>query len=1429
MRSTNERVRRGAAALLTQLAGTPTTQADAERAAETISRPLTLGRYTQADHRAAAYAVLGGVRCGPGNGWAASAVLLAALLKMAGKETQEAAVDALFAAMGAHVSVVAAPENAGNSACDAALEAFAAAAQKGLALPDRSALVRQAWAESVGESLWALDAVPAPMEPLVVALAHGAEKAAAAPLASGGLLGAHVGLALALQFAPAGVDVAALAQHATRDAKSLVLWDKAVHKCVRRAECVWLLRCVQALFARGCDDRRAAEAVLWVVCRSSTATLATVRAGLRALAEMSAADAPRLWRMLAQALPAEMDRGAPAMPTLVEWADVLRAALAGADAAVLADAALTSHHAQVVSVGGTSVWIAAAQRAGIDPAELWHAHSHALTDAAMDAFDTEAGAALASDLVLIGGNGAAQRLLAQASEDIDPAALREIDAEAIAVWRTPAGQLYYDPAATTEARKPARKGEDDWAEQLQRERDRRNNAPRKLSPAEQQLVAKRQREEDAMRARVERADRGLRRGLALVRAVVRGSGSVAAANMLLLTRIVAEHAIGGGAAAAELAGGAIADALLALGTCADGLAVAMRAPLAMGLLRARGFAVPAAWAQESLELLAARVLFSLQSASSQAPLAPAGFNYVLPFMQATADAGGWGVAPTDPPQHDEYAQADPAAEQLALVVAVLAQHAKLGFDEAMPRREMLALLVQLMSAHPALLAAGRDCLVGLAEAMEGTDTAAERDALIAGLSSADSAVRGACLAALDFADMTDAPFCAAVWVNGGGRGSENPALEDNAELADSLWADNSMDAAPELATVLVPFLRNGAAEVRACAARAIGRAVAAQADAPEYAGVIDRTLQALQAAYREWLISLEPDYDEFGIVVPGTQHRADIAFARVAVADALGHIAALLTSPAQAQALVRFLVDGGVLGERDELVRARMLDAGARAVESHAEWAAALMPLLERELAARDRGTAAHDHIREGVVVLLGRLAQHLPESESARVEAAADRLLAALETPSEPVQSAVSQCLAPLARRLRDEKLAAAVEQVMAAALTAERYAARRGGAFGLAGLVKGRGLAALKKFSVVDRLRAASDDRKDARGREGALFAYETLAATLGRLFEPYAIQFVPSLLALFGDPSVDVRSAAQDTARAIMGGISGHGVKLLLPAALRALDDDQWRTKKGSVEMLGAMAYCAPKQLSVALPSVVPRIVEVLTDTHAQVADAARRALVRFGEVIHNPEIQHAVPTLLAALDDPAAKTDAALRALLFTAFVHYIDAPSLALVVPILQRGMRARAAATKRNAAQIIGSMATLTDPADLAPYLSALVPQLRFVLVDPVPETRATAAKALGSLVRRLREERFPTLVADLVAVLKSDASGVDRAGAAQGLSEVLAGVGIARLEGLLPEISANCGSARAPVREGFMMLLVYLPTTFADDFQPFLPSVLPA
>jgi HEAT repeat protein len=119
------------------------------------------------------------------------------------------------------------------------------------------------------------------------------------------------------------------------------------------------------------------------------------------------------------------------------------------------------------------------------------------------------------------------------------------------------------------------------------------------------------------------------------------------------------------------------------------------------------------------------------------------------------------------------------------------------------------------------------------------------------------------------------------------------------------------------------------------------------------------------------------------------------------------------------------------------------------------------------------------------------------------------------------------------------------------------------------------------------------------------------------------------------------------------------------------------------------------------------------------------------------------------------------------------------------------------------------------------------VPMVHVVLVDPVPEARATAAKTLGTLVERLGEVNFPDLVPSLIRTLKTDTSGVDRQGAAQGLSEVLSGLGMERLEGLLPDIISNAQSPRSTIREGFMSLLVFLPATFGTRFQPHLSKII--
>ena len=122
------------------------------------------------------------------------------------------------------------------------------------------------------------------------------------------------------------------------------------------------------------------------------------------------------------------------------------------------------------------------------------------------------------------------------------------------------------------------------------------------------------------------------------------------------------------------------------------------------------------------------------------------------------------------------------------------------------------------------------------------------------------------------------------------------------------------------------------------------------------------------------------------------------------------------------------------------------------------------------------------------------------------------------------------------------------------------------------------------------MDTLKGLVEDKKEASSREGALLAFELLSEKLGKLFEPYIIYILPLLLGCFGDVVPHVRTATEDASRMIMGHLTASGVKLVLPTLLKGLEDKAWRTKQGSVQLLGSMAHCAPKQLGQQLPSLL-----------------------------------------------------------------------------------------------------------------------------------------------------------------------------------------------------------------------------------------------
>ncbi|CAN6297987.1 unnamed protein product [Urochloa humidicola] len=548
---------------------------------------------------------------------------------------------------------------------------------------------------------------------------------------------------------------------------------------------------------------------------------------------------------------------------------------------------------------------------------------------------------------------------------------------------------------------------------------------------------------------------------------------------------------------------------------------------------------------------------------------------------------------------------------------------------------------------------------------------------------------------------------------------------------------------------------------------------------------------------------------------------------RQGIALALHSIADVLASK-DLPVVMTFLISRA-LADPNVDVRGRMINAGILIIDRHGkENVPLLFPIFESYLNKKASDEETYDLVREGVVIFTGALAKHLSKDDP-KVQSVIEKLLDVLNTPSEAVQRAVSDCLSPLMVSKQEEGQAL-VSRLLDRMMKCDKYGERRGAAFGLAGVVKGFGISSLKKYGIAATLRQSLEDRMSAKSREGALLGFECLCEKLGKLFEPYVIQMLPLLLVSFSDQVLAVREAAECAARAMMSQLTGPGVKLVLPSLLKGLEDKAWRTKQSSVQLLGAMAYCAPQQLSQCLPKIVPKLTEVLTDTHPKVQAAGQTALQEVGSVIKNPEISALVPILLSALTDPNDHTKHSLDILLQTTFINSIDAPSLALLVPIVHRGLRERGVETKKKAAQIVGNMSSLvTEPKDMIPYIGLLLPEVKKVLVDPIPEVRAVAARALGSLISGMGEEIFPDLVPWLLDTLKSDSSNVERSGAAQGLSEVLAALDKDYFDSILPDIIRNCSHQKASVRDGHLTLFRYLPRSLGGVFQNYLQAVLPA
>ncbi|KAI9681602.1 MAG: translational elongation factor EF-1 alpha [Trizodia sp. TS-e1964] len=275
---------------------------------------------------------------------------------------------------------------------------------------------------------------------------------------------------------------------------------------------------------------------------------------------------------------------------------------------------------------------------------------------------------------------------------------------------------------------------------------------------------------------------------------------------------------------------------------------------------------------------------------------------------------------------------------------------------------------------------------------------------------------------------------------------------------------------------------------------------------------------------------------------------------------------------------------------------------------------------------------------------------------------------------------------------------------------------------------------------IKTIEALKKQLANKKDGAVRERALNAIQAIAehSDVSPAVEPYLVVLLGPTLSAVGDKMTSVKNAAQTAAIAIVKAVNANAVKALLPPIINSiLTAQKWPEKMTGLKCIEALIESAPAQLSLRVPDLIPVVSESMWDTKPEVKKHAYSVMEKVCGLIVNKDIERFIPELIKCIAKPENVPET-VHLLGATTFVTDVREPTLAIMVPLLDRGLAERETAIKRKSAVIVDNMCKLVeDPSIVASFLPKLMPALQKNyenLADP--EAREKTKQGLETLTR---------------------------------------------------------------------------------------------
>eukprot|EP01059_Diplonema_ambulator_P004401 TRINITY_DN140_c0_g1_i4.p1 TRINITY_DN140_c0_g1~~TRINITY_DN140_c0_g1_i4.p1 ORF type:complete len:1078 (+),score=516.63 TRINITY_DN140_c0_g1_i4:90-3236(+) len=288
------------------------------------------------------------------------------------------------------------------------------------------------------------------------------------------------------------------------------------------------------------------------------------------------------------------------------------------------------------------------------------------------------------------------------------------------------------------------------------------------------------------------------------------------------------------------------------------------------------------------------------------------------------------------------------------------------------------------------------------------------------------------------------------------------------------------------------------------------------------------------------------------------------------------------------------------------------------------------------------------------------------------------------------------------------------------------------------LAEFVRGASGAELAEGGLWEAIENASQagKKKEAR-REAACMVFGALAADDQNTLEAYIVKVSNFIIQLVGDKDRKVATAAHDATQAFVkrATLNPAVAQSTMLEMMECLDSTKFQVKVVGLEAIAAFAEQCPAAVAVAMPELIPTVVDLLHDTKTQVSEEAEHALKAITGVVRNKDIEEFIPLLRKALQEPENVPDCIFQ-LSCTKFVATVERPELALVTPLLVRGFRESDKKIVRQCAKITDNLSKLVEVATEAePLLPKLTPALELASTTVSdPECRDVCTKVVAQL-----------------------------------------------------------------------------------------------